>query len=269
VNKRATFVLGALVAGGYLCVAFATAHVSGHKVLPLYEGVPAPAYQWVNPPTAFATGNVVPKANTTKIALGASGNREGGIASDDTQFIVTLNAGAIPGKTGATQASVRIEPLDPATLSALPGGAHADGNAYRLTITYDSVGGTVTRFAAKTSTVLQVPLPANRGVYFSTDGQQWSQVIPPPPATEKTTVGGSIQTTGVFLAATTHVASAGGGSSGTSVGIVIIGVLVGLLLVGGGVWFLLRLVRPAPPARPTTSSRPSGGKRPPPKGSRR
>src|SRR4051812_35926875 len=77
VNNRRRLTLGAVLAVAYIGVAVATAGVSGHSVLPLYEGVgSAPPYQWVNPPAAFKTGNVVPKPNTTKVPLGAKGNRD-------------------------------------------------------------------------------------------------------------------------------------------------------------------------------------------------
>ncbi len=240
-STKRSLAFGAAVAVVYVSVAVMTAHLSGHSVLPLYEGVGPPVqYQWVNPPKAFATGNVVPGPNTTTIAVGATGSNQGGIASTDTQFIVTLSDGAIPAKAGSTQASVLMEPLDPATLDPLPAGTSPDGNAYRLSVRYDPNLGTLARVAVRASAVLSVPLPANRGIYFSPTGRGWKQLAVPA-ATQTSTVGASFFDMGVFLAGTTHSANAGGGTSGTSVVTVIIGVLVGLLLVGGGAWFLLRL----------------------------
>ncbi len=262
-RSRSALILGALVTCGYLGVAVVTAHVSGHRVLPLYEGVGnLPPYQWVNPPAAFQTGNVVPKANATTVATSASGNKTAAISSSDTQFIVTLSPGAIPARPSSSSVSVGIVPLDPATLGSLPSGARADGNAYRMSVTYQPNGEALTSFTSKASVVFSVPLPANRGIYYSPDGHTWTRIAPPAPSSQTTTIGGSSTHTGVFLAATTHRATASTGSSGTSLGTVLIGIVVGVLLVGGGAWFLLRTFRPATARR---KARPTQGRRSPPR----
>ncbi len=255
-RRRAALVVGALVAAGYLAVAVVTARVEGHRVLPLYEGVGnAPAYQWVNPPAVFKTANVPPKASTQRIALGKSGSSVGGISSQDTQFIVTLSAGAIPPHAGSTTATAQIDPIDPATLSPLPGGVRPNGNAYRITVAYDPSGPAITTFSAKASEVLSVPLPANRGLFYSSDGRSWTRVAGPPPATETNTVSAQSDRTGIFLAGTTHRATAGAGTSSTPIATVIAGVLIGIALVGGGAWFLLRLLSPTPAARTQSATK--------------
>ena len=49
----------------------------GHNVRPLFEGIgPPPQYRWVNPPAAFASGNVPPQANDTDIPLGPTGSQQ-------------------------------------------------------------------------------------------------------------------------------------------------------------------------------------------------
>jgi hypothetical protein len=274
VRTRATVVAGALLACGYLAVAIVTSQVSGRAVLPLYEGVgPAPNYQWVNPPAVFKTGNVTPKPVTETIAVGAKGNKTAAVSSQDTQFIVTVNAGGIPARSGSPSALMTITPLDPATLSALPGGVRADGNAYRMTVVYNPDNVPLSSFASSASIVLSVPLPGNRGVYFSPDGKSWNRVAGPAPTSQPNTIGAQSRDTGIFLAGTTHRATASsGGGGGTSIVTVIVGVLVGIVLVGGAGWFLLRLLRPGrPPARPAArpaakSTAKSGqNRRPPPR----
>jgi hypothetical protein len=118
-----------------------------------------------------------------------------------------------------------------------------------MTVVYNPQHAPLTSFASNASIVLSVPLPGNRGVFFSPDGHSWSRIGGPAPSGQPTTIGAQSKQTGIFVAGTTHRATAStGGGGGSSIGTVIVGVLVGLVLVGGAGWFLLRLLRPARPA---------------------
>jgi len=167
-----TLAAGLALAAVYVAVLALTA--GGRRTLPLYDGfAPPPRYQWVNPPAPFVAGNRVPGPKRTEVTLGAGGSAQEGFSSDDGQLVVNLPAGAIP--SGPPTAAVTITPVDPATLGPLPGGATADGNAYRVEITYAPAGPAVATLAAAGSALLTVPQTPEK-VFGSPDGHDWTQI---------------------------------------------------------------------------------------------
>jgi hypothetical protein len=174
--RRPVVITGAAALGFYLVVCGLTVRATGQHVRPLFDGVgPAPRYQWVKPPKAFAAGNVVPTPIHRDEVLGPAGSPQDGIASSDGQLVVNLPAGAIPLNGPVAKAAVTITPLDPATLGPLPAGSAPDGNAYRVEITSGLPAQPVAALAKPGTALLTVPQPTTK-VFFSPDGRDWQEV---------------------------------------------------------------------------------------------
>jgi len=223
----------------------------GHNVRPLFEGIgPPPAYRWVKPPAALASNNVPPAANDTDITLTPTGSQQSGAQSEDNQVVLNLAPNAVPPHPPDTLLRVHIEPLDPATLGPVPADVRPNGNAYRVTMTYQPSGAPATTITAPGNVLLTVPLPA-AGLLYSGDGRTWTsigkQTVPGQPI-----VGGPFNAPGWFVGAT-HPQAAPKGSGGGNAGVIIVVVLVAALALALGFFPLIRKrVRgtPAKKARP-------------------
>ena len=210
----------------------------GRNVRPLFEGIgPPPVYRWVKPPAAFASGNIPPRPSDTDIPLGPTGSQQTGAQSEDNQLVLNLAPNAAAPHPPDASVRVHIEPLDPATLGPTPPEFRPNGNAYRVTLTYQPSGTPVTSLTAGGNVLLTVPLPA-AGLLYSGDGRTWSklptQIVPGQPI-----VGGEFRSPGFYVGATHPAApakSGGGGSSGT----IIVAVLVVALALALGLFPLVR-----------------------------
>src|SRR3954451_14052559 len=186
----------------------------GRNVRPLFEGIgPPPAYRWVKPPASSASGNVPPAPNDTDIPLTPTGSQQSGAQSEDNQLVLNLAPNAIPAHPPDTSVRIHVEPLDPATLGPVPPDVRPNGNAYRVTFTYQPSGAPATTITAPGNILLTVPLPA-AGLLSSADGRAWTnigkQTVPGQPI-----VGGPFTSVGWYLGAThpqTASKSGGGGS---------------------------------------------------------
>ncbi|MBV9413147.1 MAG: hypothetical protein JO148_16265 [Acidimicrobiia bacterium] len=210
----------------------------GRNVRPLFEGIgPPPAYRWVNPPAANASGNVPPKANDTDIPMGSTGSQQSGAQSEDNQLVLNLAPNAVPPHPPDTTLRVHIEPLDPAKLGAVPPDVRPNGNAYRVTMTYEPSGTPATTVTAPGNILLTVPLPA-AGLLYSGDSHTWTNIGKQTVAGQPI-VGGPFDAVGWYLGAThTQTVSSGGG--GGSSGVIIVAVLVGVLALALGFFPLIR-----------------------------
>src|SRR3954451_9776512 len=93
----------------------------GRNVRPVFEGIgPPPAYRWVKPPAAFASGNVPPKPNDTDITMGPTGSQQSGAQSEDNQLVLNLAPNAVPPHPPDTSVRIHVDPLDPASLAPIP-----------------------------------------------------------------------------------------------------------------------------------------------------
>src|SRR5581483_4528642 len=210
----------------------------GHNVRPLFEGIgPPPAYRWVKPPAAFASGNVPPKSNDTDIPMGPTGSQQSGAQSEDNQLVLNLAPNAVPPHAPDTTLRVHVEPLDPATLGAVPPDVRANGNAYRVTMTYEPSGTPAAAVTAPGNILLTVPLPA-AGLLYSGDGRTWTDIGKQTVAGQPI-VGGPFNAAGWYLGAT-HPQAASSGGGGSSSGVIIVAVLVGVLALALGFFPLIR-----------------------------
>lgn len=76
----------------------------------------------------------------------------------DNQMQLTLPAGAFAPRSGAVGVRVQLDQLDPATLPPLPEGLEAEGNGYRVRLTYAPSGAALVALTAPA--VLSVSAPA-------------------------------------------------------------------------------------------------------------
>jgi hypothetical protein len=160
----------------YVLACVATLALTGDHVRPLFEGVgPNSPYEWVNPPKEFAAGNVRPKPVSTDVTLDATGSQSTGLTSSDGQFVLTLDAGAVAPRAGNDHVRVSFAPRDPATLGRLPRPLRADGNAYRVTMSYRPSGDPVAGLQRPAVVLVQVPEPSDT-LLFSSDGRMWTRI---------------------------------------------------------------------------------------------
>jgi len=231
-----------LVITAIYVVAVVAALPLGHRVLPLFEGFQAPpAYRWVKPPPAFESTNVAPKANDTDIPMSPTGSEQSGAQSEDNQLVLNLAPNAVPPHPPDTTLRVHIEPLDPSKLGQVPPGVRANGNAYRVTMTYEPSGTPATTVTAPGNILLIVPL-ATAGFLYSADSRTWTNIGSQAVAGQPT-VGGPFNAPGWYLGAA-HPQAASPGGGGSSGGVIVVAVLVGVLaLLLGFLPFVLRRKR--------------------------
>jgi hypothetical protein len=228
---------------------------SSQRVRPLYEGfTPPPPYQWVNPPKEFRAGNQKPVAVDTDITLKATGSIAIGVTSSDSQFILNLPDGAIPAHAADVSANANIEPLDPAKLGEIPSGLVADGNAYRLRLTYQPSKVEITHLAKPGNVFLTVPQPST-ALFASDNGRVWKP-LPSQHAGGPGALGAPLTDTGWFVAGMPRGAGAKGGSPIGTIAVAVITVLLALALFFGPAAFRrLRGGRPSATASRTSSAR--------------
>jgi len=236
-KRTSPLAVGALLVALYVLAVTGTLPF-GHNMRPLFEGIgPPPAYRWVKPPPSFASGNVPPAPNDTDVTLTPTGSQQSGAQSEDNQLVLNLAPNAVPSHPPDTSVRIHVEPLDPGTVGAVPAEFRPNGNAYRVTMTYQPSRTPVTTVTAPGNILLTVPLPA-AGLLFSGDGRTWTnvgkQTVPGQPI-----VGGPFSATGWYLGAT-HAQTPSSGGGGGSSGVIIVAVLVGVIALALGLFPLVR-----------------------------
>jgi hypothetical protein len=177
VTARRALVSGVAVAVVYLVALEATVAVRGGHTRPLYDGVaPPPKYSWVVPPAFFASGNVEPAAISENIALGPSGSAAAGIATPDGQFVIDLGPAAIARHGADRDVRVRIVPVAPKHLGAVPDGLRSNGNAYRVEMTYEPSQTAVSALEKPGTMLIEIPELGSH-LFSSGDGRIWSTLV--------------------------------------------------------------------------------------------
>ena len=200
--RRTWLVLGAGAVALYLVALMFSAAMRPDDARPLYDGfTPPPSYRFVDPPPFFAADNVEPQPMTTTIALGAAGSEPAGFATPDGQFAVSLGRGAIARASGATSVAVRMTPLAPSTLPPVPNGLRANGNAYRVDMTYEPTGTPVGRLAKPGTLLLEIPELGN-SLFVSPAGNAWTETSARPVSASQLSLSASFAAPGYYLAAT-------------------------------------------------------------------
>jgi hypothetical protein len=223
---------GVALAGLYAAVVLATGLAVGHPVRPLFDGagITTP-YRWVNPPWYVGSANVKPTAGHTDITFVNGVSPLIGVNSPDSQIIVNLPAGALPAHAGDNVVRASFTPVDPAKVGKVAKPDRADGNAYRIDMTYQPSGAPVTRTVSSGNIVMVVPDEAAK-MLFSPDGKEWTE-LPTQVLGDPNTVGSAYNTPGYYLVETALPPFANpnkGSTTKRTLGIVLVVAAVVLLL---------------------------------------
>ncbi len=234
--RRRTWIAVALVVL-YVGTVALTLGVRGTHLRPLYEGFgPTQPYRWVNPPGVFAPTNQKPASVSGAVPLGPKGSQVTGIQTSDAQVVLAMANGAIAAHGDDTSVEVSIVPLDAAKLGTLPGGLYANGNAYRITMTYEPSRTPVTELAKPGSMTLVIP-GIGRSLFTSTDGKSWTKVVSHNIEPTSLIMGTIFRTPGYYLGGTTVEPPAPARSSSSvlalsaGVGLLVVVVLVATALL--------------------------------------
>lgn len=165
--------VGLALVAVYVVAAVATAAIGGHRFRPLFDGgfPPAP-YRWVKPPPELASGNQAPTPGSGTVPFSGA-SQPMIVATGDGQANFNLPQGAFAAHPTDTSVSVSVVPLDPATLGPLPAGYAADGNAYRVTMTYEPSKAPVEHLAVAGNIVLISATRTADSMATSVDGRTW------------------------------------------------------------------------------------------------
>jgi hypothetical protein len=249
---------GPAVAGLYLLMALITPHLSGRPLRPLFDGfAPPQPYAWVNPPPEFAKDNRKPADAGQDVNLGPDGSVASNTTTADGQAIAGLDAGSAPAHSPDNAVRVQVTPVDPATLGPLPAGLRPEGNAYRITLTYQPSGQAVGPLAKPGTVALTAAAPAAT-LLFSVDGRTW-QDANGRPFGDNNGLFAQLSAPGYFLA-TSHnparsAAGAGGGGGSGGVILAVGGAVVVVVGALAGVLVSRRRRRPAPKPVPGSARR--------------
>jgi hypothetical protein len=178
--------LAAAVVLAYLASALLSSRLSPLARHPLLDGTGTPQpYRWVSPPPAQASSNQQPSSVMKTIDLAQAGG-SGYVFTPDGQAAVIMGNRTFRGLAaaqGQTNVVMKIQPLDPAALGALPPGKQASGNAYRVTATFEPSGTSIDQFGADVTITLIYPPVASAGVtppprtiMWSKDGTGWAPI---------------------------------------------------------------------------------------------
>lgn len=225
---RRSVIAGAVIVVVYVMVAAVSIALHPDHARPLYDSfVPPASYRFVDPPAFFAAGNVKPTETVAHIPLDANGSAAAGIATTDAQFVLDLARGAIAPAPGANSVEVRITPVAPRELGALPNGLRANGNAYRLAMTYEPTGTPVTAFVRLGTLLMEIPELGTD--LFTMPASAWqpltSRTLPP----RQLTLTARLAQPGVYLAGTRLPELAASSHRGSSHVAIVVGVVTGLV----------------------------------------
>ncbi len=150
---------GAIVVAAYVALAAWSASISPLARLPLLDGLgPAQPYRWVNPPPDLAADNQPPSAGAFELELTADGVRGAVLITSDDQVTAIVPDGAIGAHDDDDAVTLRIDPVDPATLAPVPDDLEVQGNAYVISATYEPSGVEVPRFEQPIDVILLYPV---------------------------------------------------------------------------------------------------------------
>jgi hypothetical protein len=240
--RRRPVLVGMAVVVVYVVAVSVTVALRHDHVRPLYDAfVPPSSYRFVDPPAFFASGNVKPTAASATIALGADGSAPAGLATPDGQFVVSLGRGAIPPTKGATAVSIRITPIAPKDLPPVPAPLRANGNAYRIQLTYEPRGPTIAKLARPGTLLVEIP-EIGRSLFVSASGNAWSPVASRVIGPSQLTMTAALGAPGSFVAATNlpELTAPPGHSSHVAIVIGVATAAVAVLLFAGAYLFARR-----------------------------
>jgi hypothetical protein len=242
VSRRSTIVAGLVIAAVYGALAALSGHLSPLSRGPLLDGIgPPQAYRWVQPPADLAAGNQAPSSGAFHIPLDPGGSRPEVFVTSDNQVTVVVPKHAFAGEPGQIEVTLKIDPLDPSTLSSP--GTHLTifGNAYRLQATYQPSG----EDAALTlplDVILLYPVTPNlhasvHTLSTSPNGKTWTAQEGSDSLAQQQAEGpmptlGYVVVAGEPGAPTATPAGGSGGSTSTAIVLIVLAACVGLIGLG-------------------------------------
>lgn len=127
----------------YLLVAWASVASGLVSRSPLYDGLGSiPAYRWINPPEERQGDNERPRPEEFMVSVSTAGQADpGSVTTSDGQMTLTFNY--LPPAAEEYNVTVKMTPVDPATVAPVPNGYYFDSNAYRLESLDDVTGAPV------------------------------------------------------------------------------------------------------------------------------
>jgi hypothetical protein len=232
VTKRRVVVSGIAIVVAYLGALAITVVVRDAHVRPLYDRfAPPTSYRWVDPPAFFASGNSKPGPVSAVVPIGATGSNAAGVATPDGQFVIDLARGAIPKHASDREVKVEIAPLAPKHLAPTPLGLRANGNAYRVTMTYEPSNTAVRVLTSPGTLLVELPEIGTR-LFRSSNGRSWSSLPARAVSSTQLSLSGTFAGPAYYVAATDLPELAGPtGSSSRRSHVLGLGVAVLALLV--------------------------------------
>lgn len=233
--RRRPLIAGAGLVLVYALVALLTPRLTGHPSRPLFDGfAPPAAYNWVKPPPGIQDDKALPADATQDVTIDAGGSIASNAATSDGQAIAGLDTASVSTHPPDTTVRLHVAPVDAATLGPLPSGLRAEGNAYRVTLSYQPSGQAVTTLAKPGTIALTSAAPAT-SLLYSPDAKVW-QDTQAKPFGDGNGLFATMTEPGFYVTASRNPArtagpSSGGGGSG---GIVIAVLVVAMVLVAGG-----------------------------------
>jgi hypothetical protein len=242
VSRRITIVVGVMCVTAYAGLAALSGHLSPLARGPLLDGIGPPQdYRWVNPPPDLAANNQPPSSGVFPIALDPNGSRPATPVTSDNQVTVIVPQGAFAKKAGQIEVSLKIEPVDPATLGSPGAGVTIFGNAYRLEATYQPSGDPA-KLVLPVDAVLIYPVTPNlhaavHQLYTSPDGQTWTAQQGSDSIAQQQAEGpvpelGYVVVAGETSASPVSPSGGSGGSSNTAIILIVLAACVGLVGLG-------------------------------------
>jgi hypothetical protein len=238
VTARSRWIVAALLGVTYAAVLVWTVGFHTRHVRPLYDGfTPTEQYRWVDPPAFFASGNKRPTGVSAAVRLTPAGSRPAGIATADAQLVLDLGAGAVAAHGHDTKVRITITPVSAAQLDRVPGDLRANGNAYRVSATYEPSRVAVKQPFVHSTMLLTVPEVGTRLFTSPGTSRSWTPIASDALPPSNLSVSANLAAAGYYLDATRLPnLIAPGQSSSTSLALPI-SIAVGgvvLVLIGAG-----------------------------------
>jgi hypothetical protein len=172
---------GLLIVALYVAGAIVSGHLSPLARRPLLDGfIPPAPYRWVDPPPELANSNLPPASGKTRIPIGPQGSAVAFFATEDAQVTLNVPKDAFPARPGSDAVVVTIEPVDPASVGALPGRLSVKGNVYLIAATLRPTGDRAQRLDASIVAILTYPTLSDdlgdHTLVVSPDGKGWKRI---------------------------------------------------------------------------------------------
>ncbi len=242
-TRRRALAFGLVAVAAYAALAGLSGRLSPLARGPLLDGIgPPQAYRWVSPPPDLAATNVPPSSGVFHVPLDPNGSRAEVFVTSDNQATVIVPAGSFDLKAGQIEVVMKVDPIDPATLSAPGKGLSVFGNAYRILATYEP-SGDAAPLATPLDVVLLYPVTTNlhsstHTIFASPDGTAWEkqagsdslaqqQAEGPLPALGYAVVAGKKDATPI-----TPAPSGSGGNRSATIILIVAAACVGLVGIG-------------------------------------